>query len=435
VLAGDPSPRALRVLLPLTVVTVWLGFATKAACLDPQRWTGSYQYTRLCYTDVYALWYASGLDRGAVPYADSPVEYPVGIGALMHAARLGVDLLGLAGPAAFLTLTTAMLTGAAVVVTWTTARLAGPARVWDAALVAAAPLLVLHGITNWDLAAVALAGAGLLAWARSRPVLAGVLLGLGGATKLYPLLLLLVLLLLCWRAGRLRPWLSTAAAAAGTLVAVVLPAFLLARSFEGRNALLRFVDLNRERPADWDSLWRLAAEHLRGGEAFAASTLSLGVAAALVTALAAVAALVLLAPRRPRVAQVAFLVVTAFLLTSKVHSPQFALWLLPLAALAHPSWRLLLAWQATEIVLTVTRFLYFVSFDDPTAPGSDEVFSAAVVLRTLALLGLCAVVARDVWRPEHDPVRAGGLDDPAGGPVAGVPDARPPLRRQRAPAP
>ena len=62
----------------------------------------------------------------------------------------------------------------------------------------------MHAFTNWDLLAVALTTLGMWAWARRRPVLAGVLLGLGVAAKLYPLLLLGALFLLCLRAGRLR---------------------------------------------------------------------------------------------------------------------------------------------------------------------------------------------------------------------------------------
>src|SRR6185503_19188895 len=64
------------------------------------------------------------------------------------------------------------------------------------------------------------------------------------------------------------------------------------------------------------------------------------------------------APRRPRVPQLAFLVVIAFLLANKVWSPQYVLWYLPLAALALPRWRPLLAWQLTEILLLFTRFYY-----------------------------------------------------------------------------
>ena len=59
--------------------------------------------------------------------------------------------------------------------------------------------------------------------------------------------------------------------------------------------------------------------------------------------------LALRAPRRPRLAQLCFLVVALFLLTSKVWSQQFVLWLIPLAVLARPRWGAFLAWQVAEI--------------------------------------------------------------------------------------
>jgi uncharacterized membrane protein len=419
--ALSPAPRraAALVLLPLAAGGVWLGWLLKAPCLDVSRWIASYQYTRFCYTDVLALWGAERLDAGAVPYVDHPVEYPVGIGALMHLGRLVVDALEVgeaAQPGVFLTVTSVLLSAAAAVVTWTTLHLAGPGREWDAGLVAAAPLLVTVGVVNWDLVAVALAGLGLLAWARGRPVLAGVLLGLGGVTKLYPLLLLLPLLLVSLRAAHVAPWWRAAVAAGGTVAVVVVPAYALAGTFDGRNAVLRFVDLNRDRPADWDSLW-WAAQQVRGGEPFAQHVLTLGVAASLLAALAAVCVLAWRAPEPPRVAQLAFLVVTAFLLTNKVFSPQFALWLLPLAALARPSWRLLLAWQAAELAVLVTRNLYFANLGDTGTGLGADTFVAAVLLRDAALLLLAAVVVRDVLRPQHDPVRTGGRGDPAAGPA------------------
>ncbi len=417
--SGRPTRAAALVLLPLAAAAVWLGWALKSPCLDVSRWTASYQYTRLCYTDVLALWGAERLSDGAVPYADHAVEYPVGIGALMHLARLGVTALDV-GPAssaaAFLTLTTLLLSGAAAVVTWTTLHLAGPGRAWDAGLVAGAPLLVLEGVINWDLAAVALAGLGLLAWARERPVLAGLLLGLGAVTKLYPLLLLLPLLLVSLRVRRLRPWVLAAAATTGTVLAVAVPAYALAGTFDGRNAVLRFVHLNRTRPADWDSLW-WALQHARGDETFSRDALTAGVVVCLAVALGAVCVLAWRAPRTPRVAQLAFLTVLAFLLTNKVFSPQFSLWLLPLAALAHPSWRLLLTWQATELGVLVTRNLYFTNLADAGTGLDADAFVTSVLLRDAALLLLAAAVVRDVLRPEYDPVRASGLDDPAAGPA------------------
>ena len=45
-----------------------------------------------------------------------------------------------------------------------------------------------------------------------------------------------------------------------------------------------------------------------------------------------------------------------------------------------------------------------------------------MLLRDALLLVLCAFVVRDVLRPEHDVVRVGGVDDPAGGVLDGAPD-------------
>src|SRR4051812_31163534 len=82
----------VRIVLVLTVLTCLFGFLQKAPCRTHD-WTGDYQYPRVCYTDVFALYYAEGLggdsatgSRLGVPYRDHPVEYPVVIGGLMWAA-------------------------------------------------------------------------------------------------------------------------------------------------------------------------------------------------------------------------------------------------------------------------------------------------------------------------------------------------------------
>ena len=61
------------------------------------------------------------------------------------------------------------------------------------------PALLVTGLVNWDLMAVAFVAGALWAWARGRPVLTGVLIGLGAATKLYPLFLLGPFLVVAWR--------------------------------------------------------------------------------------------------------------------------------------------------------------------------------------------------------------------------------------------
>ena len=173
----------MRVLLLLTLATCCLGWVQKAPCRT-HSWSKEYQYTRMCYSDVYALYFAEGLADGKVPYRDHAVEYPPLTGLTMWvAAELAQPLPPARRPAAFFDITALILTGCALVMTYTTARLAGPRRPWDAAMVAVAPVLALHAFTNWDLLAVALAGLGLLAWSRRRPVLAGAWIGLGVAAK------------------------------------------------------------------------------------------------------------------------------------------------------------------------------------------------------------------------------------------------------------
>ena len=458
----------VRWLVLLTLVTCMFGWWQKSPC-RVHAWEDEYQYTRGCYTDVFALYYSERLNEGRTPYTEHPVEYPVVIGGVMQLAAEAVQ--GFPAderPRRFYDVTWALLTACALVVVVTTARLAGPRRPWDAAMFAVAPLLVLHGSTNWDLVAMALAGLGLVQWARRRPLVAGVLLGAATATKLYPVLFLVPLLALCLRAGRLRAFAAVAVATVLTPVLLSLPVYLVSPSFAdvrgvqtvvaaspldrlgdeglsavlpktgtvapdgtpvtGINAAYRFFELNTTRPADWDSLW-FALQTARGGVALdtadgAPRRLNLAVAVTFLVVLAGVVVLALRAPRRPRVMQLLFLTVLAFLLTNKVWSPQFSLWLVPLALLARPRWGPFLAWQAAEGVVLLTRFYFFVSGSAPGKGIGVDWFLSAVVVRDLLLLGLAALVVRDVLRPELDVVRRDGVDDPAGGVLDGAPDRR-----------
>jgi uncharacterized membrane protein len=130
------------------------------------------------------------------------------------------------------------------------------------------------------------------------------------------------------------------------------------------------------------------------------------VVAVSVVLLALVAWLALEAPEPPRLAQLAFLSVAAFLVVNKVWSPQYALWLLPLAALARPRWRDLLIWQATEVVYFLAVWWHLATLYDPVHPliGSRG-YAAATALRIAGLAWLAGIVVRDVLRPEYDPVR------------------------------
>jgi uncharacterized membrane protein len=426
----------LRVCLLLTVLGLALAWIKQEPCADGD-WSGFRQYTHLCYSDPVPLFGRYGLESGALPYLDSRVEYPVLTGAFMAlAAALGRGYDGAARavgalpelpPVQSYYLVTCLLLSVCALATARAVHGTSGRRPWDTAMIGLSPLLVVHAFTNWDLLAVALTALGMWAWARGRLLTAGVLLGLATAAKLYPLLVLGALLLLCLRAGLLRTWLRTALAAVGAWTAVNLPAALLAWDEWGL-----FFRLNGVREADPDSLWNIAlhlsGERLLDGPLQAGQTpvvLNAVSGVAVVLMVAGVAWLTFAAPVRPRVAQLAFLLVAGFLLLNKVWSPQYSLWLLPLAVLARPVWRSLLAWQATEALLWVPRMLWYLGTDNR---GIDVGwFFLAVGIRDAAVVVLMALVVRDVLQPDRDVVRASwpGVDDPAGGPLDHAPDRAP----------
>jgi uncharacterized membrane protein len=429
---GGPAGRRLgpgsswwtpvRVIVVLTIVAACLGLAQKQPCRGVA-WAKAepHQYVHLCYSDIPLLFGPRHIADGEIPYlADVPedeqVEYPVLTGAMMW---LTSGPFG--GPnddehrRRYFDVNLVLLALCAVVAAVATARTVRR-RPWDGAFVALAPGIVVAGTINWDLLAVALTAVAGWAWARERVALAGLLIGLGTAAKFYPLLLLGPLLVLCLRAGRMREWWTTVATAAGAWLVVNVPVMLA--NFEG---WLRFYRLSRERGAGFGSPWYSLS---LAGHAVPDARLNAVAGGAFVLCCAAIGALGLFARRRPRVAQLSFLVVAAFLLTNKVYSPQYVVWLVPLAALARPKWRDFLIWQAAEVVHWAGTWLYLVSF---TQAGADRALSATgynwvVLAHIVGTLWFAALVVRDVLSPRHDVVRADGSDDPGGGVLDEAPD-------------
>jgi uncharacterized membrane protein len=450
----------LRVAVGLTVLVCVLGYAQKAPCLVESR-SPHYQLTRLCYTDTYVLYSARHLDARtdaegnvignvSVPYRDTPVEYPPVIGGLMWAAAEVTSLLHGDRPdpsgshaSTFFDVTALGLAAAALLSTFTVAQLAGRRRRWDAVMVAASPALLMYAYTNWDLAAVALTGLGLWAWSRGSPTWAGLALGLGVATKLYPLFVLLGLLMLCARERQWRAGIRALAGTAAGVVAAYIPAIVLSYQtptavldtaflFPGRclaSHPLRgwqwFEARSQLRGAGWGSIW-LLIKHLFArtsiGHAVTASpgcgttpdVLNLATAATIAVMVVGIAVLVVRAQRRPRVGQVAFLLTAGFILLNKIDSPQYVLWLVPLAVLARPKWASLLTWQVAEVALGAVN-LYAYATRYPFRGTPIHVYLAILAVRDIILAAIMTLVVREILDPRRDIVRADRTDDPAGG--------------------
>jgi len=299
-----------------------------------------------------------------------------------------------------------------------TARAAGPGGRAQALMVALSPALILSAFINWDLLAFALTALGIAAWAARRGVWAGVLLGLAVAVKFYPLVIIGSLLLLCLRAGQLREFAKTLAAAVVAWLAVNLPVMIVAPS-----GWATFYVFSKDRQADWGSIWYML-EHfnvlaLGNGQVSDVNRLS---EVFFAVACAAIVLLALAAPRRPRLPQLCFLALAAFLMTNKVWSPQYVVWLVPLAVLARPRLWPYLLWQLAEIAYFFGIWSYLI-FVFPSQGNqvtgytgiSTGWYFAILAARFLAVALLAAYVVRDILNPERDVVRARGMDDPAGG--------------------
>jgi uncharacterized membrane protein len=421
---------ATRIMLALACLTLALHWVQKSPCRDGA-WQDFVQYKQFCYTDVLALYYAEGLNEGKVPYLDHPVEYPVLTGLFMGALGLPVHAVGADRPGLnqgmwFYNLN-ALVLGALAIATVATILTLRRRRPWDAAMFAVSPALFVTATVNWDLLAVGLAVLGLYAWARRHPLAAGVLLGLGTAAKLWPGFLFIPLIALGVRAARNRPVWASIGAGVATWLAVNVP-FMVA-NYDNWH---RFIQLNTTRAVDWGTLWYIGDHLPQGGGRYGLAPFQwlsahvnpqLNYLTYLLIGLGwlAIGGLALVAPRRPRLGQLAFLTVAVFLIFNKVWSQQFVLWLLPLIVLARPRWGAFLAWQAAEIC-------YFVAFYGELLGASGKpvfpegVFVLAASLRLITVIVLCGLVIREILRPELDPVRRTYGDDPDGGLFDGTPD-------------
>ena len=412
----------VRVLLALFAVVFALSLVQHDPCLRTNWASDQARYGKACYSDIPYLYTGRGFAEGLWPYADNDgryevMEYPVGISYLAwvaakvtqvnpagppQAERASVDpgaLWSLPGMTIevnnYFLVTALFLCAFGLLATWFLAGI-NPRRPWDALPFVLSPCLLLTGLINWDLLAVALVAGALWAWARDRPVLTGVMIGLGTAAKLYPLFLLGAILVVAWRRGRLRDFGVAAGSAVAAWLLVNLPAWLT-----GREEWAVFWRFNSERGADLGSVW-LALTHR--GFSFTPGTINAWSWAIFGAVCVGVALLGLRVRRTPRVAQLAFLVVAGFLLVNKVYSPQYVLWLLPLAVLARPRWRDLLIWQAGELLYLLAVWSYLGGWLDEASGGGARVYDLAIWVRVAAELYLVAMVVRDVVRPEHDPV-------------------------------
>lgn len=354
------------------------------------------------------------LVRGKLPYRDFAIEYPplalvpFALPWLLAAGRplLFTDYVVLFLLQNVFSCILIALALAAICMRGKVAHAALPTLALYAALVAAAaPLLP----WRYDLFPALLTALALLAAARGRPGWAGVWLGLGVATKLYPVVLLPVFGLY-YLAGRERRALGQLAlgAAAGTL-APLLP-FLLAAPRE----LAAFLTYHQLRGLQLESLpaGLILFAHVFGR---AAATLEFNYGALHLVSPAAGAVLRWLplafvlaygvvaagawarlrearqsnAPAIGLLASCCAAALLVFIATNKVFSPQYLIWLLPFAPLLRPRQALLLL-----LASLITTLLF--PFDYASLIAMDRLPVLLLNMRNLLVLALLGWLLLDL---------------------------------------
>lgn len=349
------------VLGAVSAIPMGLAVLERSHCISAG-WSTPDQFWHACFSDLPATYKDNGLSAGIGPFltggfASPTVAQPPLTGFVMSLLATIVPAGDIGGRMVFYFGLWAALAAILLVLTvwWTTASVRSfPIR---GAHVALSPVVVLTVVVAPDILGVALLSAALYFWSRERLVVSGVLLGLAISARTYPLLVLVALLLVCLRAGRLGVWARVAGSALVTFGAVLAvfgvlnpgAAFLAYRGWASGGA-------------GFGSPWVLPQLAGYPLPATAVTGLAiLGIAVAIV--LGAVFALG--APRRPGVAEVSLVMVAVVLVTGRSMPVQSSLWLVPLVALVGLRWKDHLLWAGAEALYFIAVWLYIAAISVP----------------------------------------------------------------------
>ena len=365
------------------------------------------RFSAMCYTDLTALFLSRGQGTGAVPFSTMDWEYPVLTGYFAAFANWLADIFGakvmpgvdgqqiLDNLHIYFAVNAVLLFGCLL---WLVRSQLVMARPTLAIAVACSPTLMTTGLINWDLLVVALTAAGLAAWTRDKPLMAGVWWGLGVAAKLYPVVIFGALFVWCLRKGKMKQWAQSLSVAALSWIAVNLP--LMLTHWDG---WAYFYTFNSDRGADLGSIW-YALSLARMGLADAATASRVF----MVLGYLALAALIFFARKVPHVSQIAYLAVAIMVVGNLVYSPQYVLWILPLLVVANPRLKDLVIFTLAELFYFACIWLFLGGALHP--PGQRPwVYIISIVIRFGVSIWLMGRVALDIWRGKPPGGRKPGL--------------------------
>jgi uncharacterized membrane protein len=369
----------LRLLIILALGASLLSFAKFNHC-ENSGWATPDQYIHACYSDLPSLYGARGLDKQAWPYSsnDNSVEYPVVTGLVMYATSFVAN-----SPVSYFNVNIFFL----ILLFLASIVIVRRIRPEFAYLVAVAPAMIASLYINWDLWAIATMLLAIYWFDRKKFVPSAVVMALSISTKFLPIFLLIPIAFILWRDTKIKELLKYIAIVSITWIAINAPFALTTPT-----GWWRFYKLNLERGPDWGSIW-LALQQL-GVNLTNLNYLSILL---LLIALTSVAIMLFELKYTPTLASVAFIVLASVMVASKVYSPQYVLWLTPLAAIAltnkkdlHAFW----LWQATETIYHIAIWQHIALITDAHFGLTATAYALLTLLRIGGTIYLMAVLAR-----------------------------------------
>jgi uncharacterized membrane protein len=357
-----------RALLALAIFVALLSFTKFSQC-EGTNWATPDQYIHACYSDLPSLFGERGMDDNTWPYASdtNAVEYPVLTGLVMYATSFVAH-----SPISYFNFNALLLAPLFICVVFIVRKIQ-PEFTY---LVPVAPAMIASLYINWDLWAIATMMLAIYWFDRKAYLYSSIALAVSISTKFLPVFLLLPIIFILWRSNQIREMFKYAATTVAIWLAINLPFALTTPT-----GWWRFYKLNMEREADWGSLW-LAFSQLGLGLA------NLNYLAVLLLLIGLTAFVIFLFEVRntPTLASVAFIVLAIVMVASKVYSPQYVLWLTPLAVIAlthkkdlHAFW----IWQIAETMYHVAIWQHLALFTG-AAFGLQEGGYATITLIRIA---------------------------------------------------
>lgn len=348
-------------------------------------WASPDNYTHACYTDIPALFSERGLNTNTFPYLSSTnsIEYPPVIG-------LGNWLISFITPSenSFRTFfdINALIILVLFFISAIIVRKIAPTYQY---LFPLAPAVIASLFINWDMWAVVSTLLAIYYFDKKKYEASGIWLGISIATKFFPIVLLLPIAIIFYRSSQIQLFYRYLFTTAIFWGAINIPIALT--HFDG---WWRFFKLNLERGADFGSIWYalslldIKIPHLDLIYPLLSISLFVGLAIYL-----------LKLPSTPNLAAIALFALVIFTTAGKVYSPQYILWLTPLAVIALQNSKQLITfwfWQATEITYHLAIWQYLALFSDAQFGLPAGGYALATIIRVIGMCTFAYILMRDL---------------------------------------